>query len=297
MMRPPQFEAFVAPARAAPEIWRLILSLVIGVILYILLSGVVAVGLLFQFGYLGTDGVDPAAAVDLLTSGETPELMATLLATFVPMVLLVMLMALIHKRRPRTLFGPLNGFWRYFLLASAVVFVIYGGILLIDLALFGTVDYAPQHSMSVWLGLLIWAIPLLFVQITAEEMVFRGFLQQQMAARFSHSFWWMILPSILFAAMHYDPAAEADLRWMTVLATGIVGLAAADLTRVTGNLGAAMGLHFTNNAFALLLMAVPGQLSGLALYHIPAEMADVGVLSFNIVILLVVWVIIRRVIR
>ncbi len=296
-MRPPQFEAFVAPARAANEIWRLILSLVIGTVLYMILSGVTAVTLLFYFGYFGSGGVDPAAIGNLLMSGETPALMAIVLSTFIPMMLLAMLMALIHKRRPRTLFGSAERFWTYFAKAGGVVFVIYGGILLIDLALFGTVNYAPQHSLPVWLGLLAWAVPMLFVQITAEEMVFRGFLQQQMAARFTHSFWWLVLPSLLFAAMHYDPAAAAGLRWMTVLATGIVGLCAADLTRVTGNLGAAMGLHFTNNAFALLLMAVPGQLSGLALYNIPAEMADAGILGINIVILLVIWIIIRRLIR
>ena len=55
--------------------------------------------------------------------------------------------------------------------------------------------------------------------------------------------------------------------WATCL-----GIACADLTARTGNLGAAMGLHIANNAFALLIVAVEGwPASGLALFLYPYE--------------------------
>ena len=46
------------------------------------------------------------------------------------------------------------------------------------------------------------------------------------------------------------------------LATTVVGLVLADVTARTGNLSAAIGLHFANNVVALLVVAVPSPVSG-----------------------------------
>ena len=87
---------------------------------------------------------------------------------------------------------------------------------------------------------------------------------------------------------------------MIIAATTIFGIIAADLTRITGNLGAAMGLHFANNFFALLLVGIPGQLSGVALFHAPFTMDQTEVLLpyviVDLLILLAVWFITRRVV-
>jgi len=291
MMRPPQFEAYVEPARAGNQIWRLILSLVIGIVVYALMAGAMVVGLLFAMGYLGEGGVHPSLSLDLLESAETPDLMAVLLATFIPMALAAMLMALIHKRRPATLFGPSHRFWRNFCIAAGVIVGINLTLFAIERLAGSPVGYVAHLPLAEWARHLPWALPLLFVQTTAEEMVFRGFLQQQMAARFKSAFWWMVLP----------PEIDATLRWMIVFATGLVGLIAADLTRISGNLAAAMGLHFANNFFALLVIGVPGELSGLALYHTSFSMDDAGTLAgflwLDIGVLIAVWLITRRLIR
>jgi membrane protease YdiL (CAAX protease family) len=114
------------------------------------------------------------------------------------------------------------------------------------------------------------------IQTGAEEVLFRGYLQQQLAARFSSPMIWMVLPSALFAALHYQPEVMGDNTWLMMGAVFVFALLAADLTAVTGTIGAAWAMHFVNNALAILVMATDGPLSGLALYIAPISPASPG---------------------
>jgi hypothetical protein len=71
------------------------------------------------------------------------------------------------------------------------------------------------------------------------------------------------------------------------------GLIAADLTEKTGSLGAAIGLHFINNFFGLLIISIPGTITGLALWVTPFGLEDHGIIAaslvLNVVFLVVVW--------
>ena len=62
---------------------------------------------------------------------------------------------------------------------------------------------------------------------------------------------------------------------LAALAATAVGLALADVTAQTGNLSAAIGLHFANNVLALLVVALPSPISGLALM-LAGDPADPG---------------------
>ncbi len=103
-----------------------------------------------------------------------------------------------------------------------------------------------------------------------------------------------MLPSVLFGLLHYD-AAMGPAAWHIVLATLIFGLIAADLTAATGSLAAAWGLHFANNASALLLLATEGTLPGLALYRTPYAASEAGgLVVWDVVVLLIGWGLARR---
>jgi membrane protease YdiL (CAAX protease family) len=52
------------------------------------------------------------------------------------------------------------------------------------------------------------------IQTGAEEVLFRGYMQQQLAARFSSPILWMVLPSAIFAALHYQPEIMGDNTWL-----------------------------------------------------------------------------------
>jgi membrane protease YdiL (CAAX protease family) len=309
VFRTENFEAFIAPARRYPQIWRLILGIISGLIVYSLGAAIVAFALsVFLFDIFASQ--DPSlragwyaiqtTILPLLETGQNPRAMALILATFIPMALGALAMAAWHWRGLASLLGRRERFGEYFLKGALVIVGLNACYFLYD-ALFSDNTYLPNLPFSTWAVHLLWAVPLLFIQITAEELIFRGYLQQQLAARFKGFVWWMILPSAVFAVGHFDPEIDTILAWSSGFAPGLLGVIAADLTRLTGSLAAAMGLHFANNFFSLLIIGVPDKLSGLALYHTPFDMDAVEVMQgfvlIDIAILILIWIIARRVLR
>lgn len=279
--------AFVAPARARPQIWRLLLGLALCAVVYALASA-----LIFGLVYLliGGDG-----ARDWIDGDQaTPLGTLLLLATFLGMGLGPFLAARwLHKRPMRTLFGLARGFWPGFLLAAGICLGLYGLVSLIP----SSTQPEPNLSLGLWLSLLPIAALGVLIQTGAEEVLFRGYVQQQLAARFASPLIWMILPSCLFAAGHYQPDLMGDNAWIVVAAAATFGILAADLTAKTGNLGAAWGFHFANNSVAILFVSMDGPLSGLSLYTVPFAPMDTvelrPLLYLNFVMLLLTWGLIR----
>ena len=66
--------------------------------------------------------------------------------------------------------------------------------------------------------------------------------------------------------------------WIVLASTGLFGLIAGDMTRRTGSLGLAWGLHFANNVLAILLVNVTGALDGLSLLEAPEGAMDAALL-------------------
>ncbi len=282
-------QAFIAPARARPQIWRLLLGVLLVMAVY-LAGFVVLLGILTL-----TSGWDGAQNwMRLMATGSTPTGSLLLLASFLGMALGPFLAArLLHRRRIGTLFGPRHRVVRDFALALGVCAAVFGLLALLP----SDVRPQPNLSLSLWLSFLPLAVVGILVQTGAEEILFRGYIQQQLAARFASPLIWMVLPSVLFALAHYQPATMGGNAWLIVAAVGLFALCAADLTAATGSLGAAWGLHFANNSVAILVVALDGPLSGLALYTMPFSPLDTAALRplivQDMVATIVVWAIIR----
>ena len=276
------FEAYVAPARAKASLWHTALG--------ICLIGLIYAVLLVFF-------VNATASMWVI---DTPTASGTLilLLSFGCMALAVVLVTqYLHKRGPGTLFGPQALVKRGFVAATLAVVAINAVTLV-----FWSMDFdADRHlAAPTWIALLPFSLVGVALQTGAEELVFRGYLQQQLAARFRSPLIWMILPSVLFGLMHYDPGVSGENTWWIVLATGMFGLAAADLTARTGSLGAAWGLHFANNVAALLILATKGSLPGLALYVTPYHVSDPTVgslIGLELLALFVIWLLARLLLR
>jgi len=131
---------------------------------------------------------------------------------------------------------------------------------------------AEVRPILPWLMWIPITIAALVVQTGMEELYFRGYLQQQLAALSDKRWIWMGVPSFLFGIGHYMNAyGPADGVLYVIWATAL-GLACADLTARTGNIGAAIGLHIANNLFAFVVSGVQGwPSSGLALLLFPYE--------------------------
>jgi membrane protease YdiL (CAAX protease family) len=114
----------------------------------------------------------------------------------------------------------------------------------------------------------------LLIQVSAEELLFRGYLQSQLAARGLHKSIWILLPSVLFGLLHYDPTVMGEAApWIVIWTIGF-GILAADLTARSGTLGPAIAFHFAVNFMAIALIGFGDYLGGLTLYIYPFSVTE-----------------------
>ena len=264
---------FIAPAKGTAELWR-----TAGGVFLIFLAGMALYQLTFAFvsNLIGPDAT--RALVDNTTlAKDSPFATLYIRFTFGFFAIgLVMVTVSLHRRSPATLFGPYAAVVSDALrvtLAVAALYLLIGLVLPQDVELLRN----PDLTRRAWLGLLPISLAAILLQAGTEELIFRGYLQQQLAARFPDLPIWMVGPSLLFGLAHLAPATAGENALWFALWAFAFGLAAADLTARTGSIGAALGFHLANNFVAILVTSLAGPGSGLALYHLPMEMDDARV--------------------
>ena len=240
--------------------------------------------------------VSNPALIDEFTYASTPAAVRWTLATFAIYTgLLLAASRAIHDIGLRQLIGPLATAWAEFWRVSLYLLPIYA--LLILPSLFEP-EAEQQFSFVRWLLLLPAILPLIFVQISAEELVFRGYLQGHFAALSRHPIIWMGIPSFLFGLIHYDPLTVPYSAWAYVVWATCLGLVCADLTARSGTLGPAFAVHFINNVGAMVILAADTWLYGAALFVWPMYgLAWEPWIPFEALMLITVWLCARLAIR
>ena len=258
------------------DIWRIILG--------IFLVSALWLGAAIGMGFLAA-AFFPDLAEQVFENtpglGNHPEDLAFVLLTFLPVWIgLAVLLPLLHRRAPLALLGPSHRVnWQHFRLAAVLVLAIAVGFemafqlptLLLDL---------PHYKAHMLLQLpqwTLWLLPmllLLFVQIGAEELLFRGYLLQMIRAR-GGGFWLAIaLPSFLFGLLHYEPETFGQNAYLVVIVTTVLGILLCKVTLRTGNLGAALGIHFANNLTVMFLLGIDGNMDGMALFSAQIDLTS-----------------------
>jgi len=255
--------AFVAPAATRSEVWRIVVGLVVALFLGFVGLQVLVIGVIANLGLAG----GTTAALEM-AQGATPQGVVVLLFSYVAVLAgLAISLRVFMRRDLRSLIGPAGGDFLRVALPLTGLWVVLMPLSLSDEAV------QANLALDTWLRWLPFALVGLFIQTATEELIFRGYLQQHLAARFASRWVWMVLPSVLFGLSHYSGAQYGALAWVVVLWTAVFGLAAADLTARTGNLGAAIALHFANNVAAVLLIGMAGNLDGMALYTVAVDIS------------------------
>jgi len=259
-------ERLVAPARDKSEILRLIFGLVTITMLYMLM---VMLGGHVVSVIMGDAWMQAIATSPGLTS---PGQMLTILGSFGFMIIAVCLVViLLHHRSPITLLGG-------FRIATAQFFKAMRNLLpymaLLAAFAFMAEDLQPNLTLGLWLSILPLTLLFLLIQVSAEELVFRGYLQSQLAALGLHKSIWILLPAILFGLMHYDPIIMGSAAPWVVLWAIFFGVLAADLTARSGTLGPAVAFHFAINFLSIGVVGIGDYLGGLDLYVYPFSITD-----------------------
>lgn len=288
-------EGYIAPARQRAQLWRLVPAALVVMAFYLApLAGVSA----YVVATLGPEVAEGIQA--RVVQGSLPGAMLMMLYSFAGLALGTMAaVRLVHRRSASTLFGPsARATAQSFL---AVLLPILGLHLVIVALSLGDEALRPGLGFSDFLRLLPFAILGILIQSGAEELLFRGYLQQQLAARFRSPFIWMGVPSALFAAGHYLPETFGGHAIAIVLWAFIFGGLAADLTARTGNIGAALALHVANNASAILFIGLDGSLDGLALWTATVDMTGTAtfalLLATDFLVLTCAWLVARIALR
>lgn len=237
-----------------------------------LLVVIVAMEIVFASGPVIVYLMLPEAWGAVFQQGDTAiGVIAQLFSFGLYIIALTTLVQHLHGRGFWSMVGPLDHtLWT---LKKAGIGV--GILMIIQAFLPPTIDWDAVETIRPLLPWLMWmpvTIVALLIQTGAEELYFRGYLQQQLAAMSEKRMVWMGIPSVLFGAGHYlNGFGPADGLLYAIWAA-CLGFACADLTARTGNIGAAVGLHLSNNLAAFTISGVAGwPSSGLALVLYPFE--------------------------
>ena len=272
-------DAYLDAAAGRPGLWRLVLGF--GLVTLVWLACTAAV-LALPVGWRVATGIRTGVALEdlrQLLAGGSPPGIALMLATFCGLWIgLAVTLPLLHGRRFRSLIGPgaqhrgptgaAGPVRAPFLRGVSLAVAAYA----VSLGLAVAVGGLPERS-SLPLGMwLVWLGPiaaLVFVQASGEELVFRGYLLQELGRRARHPAVWAGLPSALFGLLHYNPSLPGATGLLYVAVTFVFGLAAALLVARTGGIAAAMGLHTGMNLCGLTLVGLEGTISGSQLWLYP----------------------------
>lgn len=178
-----------------------------------------------------------------------------------------------HNRGFPALLGEKNLFLRQFWSVLTVLLIINLAVMILPPWSMDA-EMEVNLSFTAWILVLPFALVALVVQVSAEEILFRGYLQQQLAARFRSPLIWLLVPSALFGLGHYSPAMAGENAVVLAIWSAVFGLAMADVTARAGTLGPAIAIHLIHNAVAILFVSVQDELSGLALYTVSIDISD-----------------------
>lgn len=267
------------PALPRIQVWRTLLGFAM----------VMAIWMLATFGFVFAGARLLGEPLLDFAEGNSWPAAAVFFASFLGFHAgLLLVLPLLHGRRYASLFGPsLRLNLRHFAYGAGVMLALAGSLyaLMGVEQLFMADGAEPSVRLSQpilpWLLGLLPALVLIFVQTFAEEAVFRGYLLQQLRARFRSALIWGVAPGLLFGLLHFQPGVYGLTNAIAyVVNATVMGTLAAFVTLRTGNLGAAAGLHFGNNA-SLALIGVSGTLEGFSLLLVDVA-PESGYMTYSI---------------
>lgn len=288
-------EALVSPARPKAQVWRLLMGLV-------LIAGVFLLGNQFLHQTMLTFlGADTYREVTGMTGNVSQASIIVLLMTFGFLTLGVLVaLRVAHTRGIAEILGPAARFKSQFWSVLAILVLLNLVILVLPPWDIGG-PLQPNNPPMRWLLALPFAVLAIMVQVSAEEILFRGYLQQQLAARFNAPVVWIGIPAILFGLGHYMPGEAGQNANLIVIWAVVFGILMADLTARAGSLGPAIAVHFVNNFIAIAIISMPDSLSGLSLFFTPFSMEDTAQvrawLPVDFAMMFVTWLAARLAIR
>ncbi len=116
-------------------------------------------------------------------------------------------------------------------------------------------NYVLQFDLSKFTVLLLMSVPLLLIQTSCEELLFRGYGMQWLGRYMRYRIFPLLILSVSFGLMHIANPEVAAFGPLVMIDYVVIGLTLGLVSLLSDSLEFAIGLHFANNLFAALFIS------------------------------------------
>ena len=176
-----------------------------------------------------------------------------LLAFVVALISLIFFLKPFHNRTFKEVINGTNRIrWNHFAMGMIVWTIIMAIGLVIDYNMDPDI-YVLQFDIYKFIPLVLITLTLIPIQTAYEEVAFRGYLAQGIAAKTKSRWWVIIIPSVLFGLMHILNPEIKEHGFLIMMPQYIYfGLFFGIITVLDDGVELAIGVHAANNMFACL---------------------------------------------
>jgi membrane protease YdiL (CAAX protease family) len=253
-IKSPMNEYLDAVFQGRNEWWRYLLSVAIILILWLIIGSIP----IFLFGvYLLMDGNPDSGLTAQGFTGVAPLMgMFVILSSYLFFFMAIFISVhFIHKRPFRSLITsqPKINWSRLFV--GFTFWLIIAGLVSIFEAILYPGRYVFSFDPDRFIIYAIFALLLIPIQASCEELFFRGYLMQGLGLRVRGMIILPVVSGLIFGLLHLanPEMAVPSGAWMLAVSYFLVGVFAALVTLLDGGLELALGLHSANNLYTALV--------------------------------------------
>ena len=260
----------ILPAR--PKLWRWILGTVMILFSWLIIGGLltILVAEIFNLDLAVLTAVDDEGRA-LLRSYAPWQAASAVLISFIPLLLApIFLHRVLLRGKVKELFTRSGRSFAGEVRIGALVML---GLILassIPDFIFNNSDYKWSFDLEKFLPYLVIALLLIPMQTTAEEVFYRGWIQQRLE-KGARSIWLVsTIGGLLFALPHLaNPEVSGNIA-LPIIGYGSTGFMLTWVTMRDKSMGLAVGAHAANNLSAgLLVSSIDSALPSASLYVTP----------------------------
>ena len=239
--------------------WKYLIVIVVGFIGGQLLGSLPLFGIIaYKVGASGgTLAPNPESMMDLTVLGisNNVALLLLILPFLVSLIAIVLLIKVLHKR---TFAETVNGTRKIRFGRIGAGFAVWVALMLLYFVgdyLINSENFVWQFNFAAFIPLFFIAILLIPIQTTCEEVVFRGYLTQGIAAWTRNRLLAIILPGLIFALVHaFNPEVHEFGFWVAMPQYIFFGLVFGLLSVLDDGIELACGMHAANNIFLAMFV-------------------------------------------
>lgn len=249
-------ESIVVTEEVRPRLWRWLLGTLIILIAWLLGGSILTVLVAFQFDLdLSALAGNDATSREIVATYPAWQAALAVLISFLPLFLFPILLHRYLLGAPAKRIFTRNpaGFWREVLIGATVMAALLIASAIPDL-LFNRGAYKFTFDIEEFLPYLAIALIFIPIQTTAEEVFYRGWIQQRLENG-RRSIWVVSGASaIIFALPHLGNPEVGGEFFFAAIGYGATGFMFAWVSMRDRSIGVAVGAHAANNLLAGLVI-------------------------------------------